>query len=75
MCSGAQTLPARWFLLSMESRCDLSLQELALSATLFDPLIAARGAFGEPASSDARVSERWLIVCGGVLCGLSDRWG
>jgi hypothetical protein len=60
-----------WFFLSTKSHHDMSLWELALSATRFDLLVKARGALEEPASLDARASERWLIVCGGVSCGLS----
>jgi hypothetical protein len=40
----------------------VSLWELGLSVTQFDPLITARGALGEPTSSNARTSGRWLIV-------------
>jgi hypothetical protein len=47
-----------WFLLSTEGCRDLSLWELALSAMMFDPLVAVRGALGEPASSDAHASEQ-----------------
>jgi len=55
----------------MESCRDLSLRELALSATQFDPLIAAGGALREPASSDARASKGQLIVRREVSPGLS----
>jgi hypothetical protein len=47
-----------WFSLSTESHHDLSLWELALSATQFVLLIPALGALREPASSDACASER-----------------
>ena len=46
----------------MKNYQGVSLRELALSATLFDPLVAARGTLGEPTSSDAHASEGWLIV-------------
>jgi hypothetical protein len=36
---------------------DMSLWKLALSATRFNPLVMARGALGEPASSDASASK------------------
>ena len=60
-----------WFPLSAESYRDLSLHELALSAIRFDPLVVTLGVLGEPASLDAHASERCLIVCGDVSCGLS----
>ena len=48
---------------AFEKNCrGVSLRELVLSATRFDPLVAARCALGEPASSDARASRRHLTV-------------
>jgi hypothetical protein len=53
---------------SGEDHRDLSLWKLALSATRFDLLVATRVGLGEPTSSDARASERWLVVLRSVLC-------
>ena len=54
----------------MKNYHDLSLWELASSATQFCPLIVACGALEEPASSDARASKRQLAVRRGVSCSL-----
>ena len=54
----------------MKNYHDLSLWELALSATWFDPLVAAHGVLEEPVPSDACASKRQLIVHRGVSCSL-----
>jgi hypothetical protein len=54
----------------MKNYWGVSLWELALSATWFDPLVVACGALEEPASLDARVSRRRRTVCQSVLHSL-----